>query len=239
MASTTTSKEEIRSVIKFCALSGQTPADTLNQMTKVYGDNSVCRTLVFDWHKRFREGRTSIEDNERSRRPVSKHSEQAVEEVRALLKEDRRYTLKHLALATGFSVWKMHQIVHEDLGMRKVCARWIPRLLTAKQKERRVEIAEDFIRKFEQQGDVFLNTIITVDETWVYYYEPESKTQSSIWTHPSSPPPKKARVTKSAMKKMFIFFFEVQGVVLAHGVPQGQTVNAAYYSKVRIIKYCI
>ena len=56
MASTTTSKEEIRSVIKFCA-SGQTPADALNQITKVYGDNSVCRTLVFDWHKRFREGR--------------------------------------------------------------------------------------------------------------------------------------------------------------------------------------
>ena len=76
MASTTTSKKEIRSVIKFCALSGQTPADTLNQITKVYGDNSVCRTLVFDWHKRFREGRTSIKDNERSGRPVSKHSEQ-------------------------------------------------------------------------------------------------------------------------------------------------------------------
>ena len=98
MASTTTSKEEIRSVIKFCAVSGQTPADTLNQITKVYEDNSVCRTLVFDWHKRFREGRTSIEDNERSGRPVSKHSEQAVEEVRALLKGDRRYTLKDLAL---------------------------------------------------------------------------------------------------------------------------------------------
>ena len=131
MASTTTSKEETRSVIKFCALSGQTPADTLNQISKVYGDNSVCRTLVFDWHKRFREGWRSIEDNERSGRPISKHSEQAVEEVRALLKEDRRYTLKDLALATGFSVWKMHQIVHEDLGMRRVCARWIPRLLTA------------------------------------------------------------------------------------------------------------
>ena len=112
-------------------------------------------------------------------------------------------------------------------------------MLTAEQKERRVEIAEDFIRKFERQGDAFLNNIITVDDTWVYYYEPESKTQSSIWKHPSSPPPKKARVTKSAMKKMFIFFFDVQGVVLAHGVPQGQTVNAAYYSKVRIIKYCI
>ena len=48
MASTTTSKEEIRSGIKFCALSGQTPADTLNQITKVYGDNSVCRTLEPD-----------------------------------------------------------------------------------------------------------------------------------------------------------------------------------------------
>ena len=55
MASTTTSKEEIRSVIKSCA-SGQTPADTLNQIRKVYGDNLVCRTLVFDWHKDLEKG---------------------------------------------------------------------------------------------------------------------------------------------------------------------------------------
>lgn len=186
MASTTTSKEEIRFVIKFCALSGQTPGDTLNQITKVYGDNSVCQTIVFDWHKRFREGRTSIEDNERSGLPVSKHSEQAVEEVRALLKEDRRYTLKDLALATGFSVWKMHQIVHEDLGMRKVCARWIPRLLTAEQKERRVEIAKDFIRKFERQGDAFLKNIISGRDLGVLLQarvkDPVQHMETSIFT---------------------------------------------------------
>ena len=64
--------------------------------------------------------------------------------------------------------------------------------------------------------------------------DPVQHMETSIFTTSE-----KARVTKSAMKKMFIFFFDVQGVVLAHGVPQGQTVNAAYYSKVRIIKYCI
>ena len=73
--------------------------------------------------------------------------------------------------------------------MRKVCARWIPRFLTADQKQRRVDAAVDFLQQVQQKGDTFLHNIITAEETWVYYFEPESKLQSSVWKHPNSPPP--------------------------------------------------
>ena len=50
---------------------------------------------------------------------------------------------------------------------------------------------------------------------------------------------KKAKVTKSLGKNMFIRFMDRKGMILTHAVPCGQTVNADYYCKVCkiIIKY--
>jgi len=174
----------------------------------------------------------SLDDDERTGRPVTKKSLAAVDQVRDLMDQDRRYTLRELASFTDMSVWRIYQIVHEELGMRKVCARWIPRILTADRKQRRVDAAVDFLQQVQQKGDTFLHNIITADESWVYYFEPESKLQSSIWKHPNSPPPKKARRSRSSMKRMFIIFFDANGIVLSHSVPAGQTVNTAYYKQI-------
>ena len=70
-----------------------------------------------------------------------------------------------------------------------------------------------------------------MDETWLYLYDPETKQDSSVWLESGSPPPKKARVSKSSGKIM-LMFLDVKGVLLAHFVPEGTTINAAYYSKV-------
>ncbi|MES9881797.1 MAG: hypothetical protein ABW185_13045 [Sedimenticola sp.] len=74
--------------------------------------------------------------------------------------------------------------------------------------------------------------IITTDETWLWHFDPERKAQSEVWKTPNSPPPKKARVSKSGGKHMFVFFMDRKGMILCHAVPEGQNVNAAYYSKV-------
>jgi hypothetical protein len=47
------------------------------------------------------------------------------------------------------------------------------------------------------------NKIITTDETWFHYYDPETKQQSSQWKNIDSPRPKKAKVTKSLEKNMY------------------------------------
>jgi hypothetical protein len=51
---------EIRSIIKFCQEEGETPSKTYKRILGIKGKASVSRTLVFDWHKRFREGMTDI-----------------------------------------------------------------------------------------------------------------------------------------------------------------------------------
>jgi len=89
-----------------------------------------------------------------------------------------------------------------------------------------------FLENYRLQGDEYLSRIITTDETWLFLYDPETKEQSRQWKTDASPPPKKARVVKSAGKQMYIYFMDIHGMILQHAVPPRTTVNAAYYSKV-------
>ena len=85
----------------------------------------------------------------------------------------------------------VHSILTEDLCMRRVLAKFIPKLLMEQQKELHGEIAQDMLDCANNDLE-FMKTIITVDETWIYGYNPESKFQSSQWKHSESPRPKKA-----------------------------------------------
>ena len=120
--------------------------------------------------------------------------------------------------------------------MDKVYARWIPRVLKQEERDRRVRDSRAFIRRAEQEGDMFLQRIITTDETWLHNYDPETKEQPAVWIRSGSPPPMKARVTKSGGKTMLVMFADIRGMILMHAVPKGATVNAGYYSKVIEIK---
>ena len=221
-----------RNVIKFCVQLGKNPTETLEMFGQAGEGTNVSRALVFKWHKRFRDGRGSCNDNERSGCPTSVTTESNVSHVRDKLDQDRRITLTQLSEDLSISYGSVHNIVHKKLEMSRVCARWVPRLLKDHEKIRRIEESKKFLRRYKTEGRAFLNRIITVDETWISNFDPESKQMSMQWRRSKSPPPKKARVCKSCIKHMFIIFFDSRGIILSHMVPRGISVNAKYYSKV-------
>jgi Transposase (partial DDE domain) len=221
-------KIEHRCVIKFCVNANMTPTDTLKFMQKA--DSNVSRSLVFGWHKKFRDGLEDVSDRPRTGRPG--RSEQDVRRIRDAISEDRRRSVREISDMTGICVNVVYRTLTETLNMNKVCARWVPRLLQQDQKAARVRLSRSFLNRYDREGDQFLHRVVTMDETWLYLYEPESKQQSMVWKHPGSPPPKKARTCKSSGKFMFMFFMDAHGLILQHAVPQGITVNAAYYQKV-------
>jgi hypothetical protein len=56
--------------LKFlCEIEKKTPIKCFQLLKEVYGDNVMLSTRVFEQHKRFREGREEVEDDERPRRP--------------------------------------------------------------------------------------------------------------------------------------------------------------------------
>ena len=229
-----TGNVETRAIIKIFVGLGKTPTETLNMIRNSIVKPKCSRALVFKWHGRFRVGRTSIEDDERSgRSPALRPT--SVAKVKDMLEKDRRLTVRSISEDLDISTFTVHKILKEDLHMSKVSARWVPRLLNDHEKQIRVERSLEFVQRYQREGDSFLDRIITTDETWLWHYDPESKVQSSVWKTPQTPPPKKARVNKSGGKHMFIFFMDRKGMLLQHRVPAGQTVNGPYYSKVRII----
>lgn len=228
---TSTERTEVRANIKFCMELGKTPTETFKMLQRTPSNCSVKRALVFKWYKRFADGRDSLEDDE-GRGRKTKISSDVVASVREALDGDRRLTVRTLSAMIGVSVGTIYTILTEHLKMTKVHARWVPRLLKDSEKERRVKDSKTFIKRYEKDGDDFLNRIITTDETWLWFFDPETKSQSAVWKRSSSPPPEKARVNKCGAKYMFIMFCDRQGMLLCHAVPRDSTVNAEYYSKV-------
>ena len=77
---------------------------------------------------------------------------------------------------------------------------------------------------------LFLDSIVTTDETWVHYFTPESKRSSVQWCHPESPKPKKTKTTFSAGKVMATIFWDPKGVLYVDFLTECRTINAEYYS---------
>src|SRR5436190_20561182 len=71
--------------------------------------------------------------------------------------------------------------------MRKLSARWVPRLLTLEHKRNRMTTSKHCLDMFKRNPKEFLRRFVTVDETWIHHYTPETKEQSKQWTEPANP----------------------------------------------------
>ncbi|XP_042150143.1 histone-lysine N-methyltransferase SETMAR-like, partial [Ixodes scapularis] len=178
-------------------------------MSTVYGARCFSQKNVCKWAKLFKEGRSSVEDEDRHGRPTEVRSPEVIESVNDLIQSDRRVTEDGIARTLSLSVGTAHKIVHDDLGYSKVSSRWVPKMLTAEHKQRRVKLSQQCLSRYEKDGVEFLKKIATSDETWVWHFEPESKRQSMEWKHAGSPV-KKFKSQRSTRKVMFNVFWDMQ-----------------------------
>ena len=142
--------------------------------------------------------------------------------------KDRRVSIETISAQFDVSVGTMHTIIREELNMRKICAKFVPRVLRKDQKERRFHDSREMVVLINSDPAV-LDALVTCNERWIYCYDPETKRQSSQWKHAGSPRPKEARQNKSSNKLLMIPFFDSTGMIYMHWVPTGQTVNKEYY----------
>ena len=202
-----------RAIIQFCVGLGHTPVQAMEMLNRSTRKPSVERSSAYKWHKRYSEGRETIMDDDRCGRPVSKSKTSDVKLVKDRLHVDWRVTMHGLCSELDMGYGTVHGILKAELNMSRVGASWVPRLLKNHEMERRVMNSKTFLRRFEKDGDAFLNRIIIAVETWLFYYESKTKQQSSQWKSSDSPPPKKARMSRSMGKHMFIVFFDIKGVI--------------------------
>ena len=132
--------------------------------------------------------------------------------------------MEEIAQALGISHGSVSTILHDRLGMRKPTARWVPKSLSDEQMTTRASVCSVLLKRFRSKDD-FLLRLVTVDETWVHYYEPENKDQSRQWVGPGSPRPKKFKHNHLAT-----VFWDAKGVIMLDFLPKRSTITGVYYA---------
>ena len=106
--------------LKFFIRLGKNPTEALKLLQKVYGDDTMSRTRLYEWHRRFKEGREEVKDDHKNRRPSTSRTDENVEQVRQKVRSDCRLTVRIIADELGMNSERVWRIITEDLGMRKI-----------------------------------------------------------------------------------------------------------------------
>ena len=128
--------------IKICVKNEIKYSKVCEMLTKAYGESAMSKTRVYGWYKRFQDGREDVEDDERPGRPSTSTTDENVEEVKEMVINDRRITIREVTNDVGMSIGSCHEIFSNVLGMKRVAAKFVPKLLNFEQKQRRMEVAQ-------------------------------------------------------------------------------------------------
>jgi len=125
----------------------------------------------------FKRGGFSTCDAPCPGRPKTVTTKEIIDQIHELILEDRRISAKSLAEQLGISRERVGSIIHEDLDMRKLSAKCVPKCLNMDQKRQLCQSSEQLLEFFRRDLNAFLSRLVTMDETWLYHYDPETKQQ--------------------------------------------------------------
>ena len=209
------------------AKAGKTFKEIQETVEKAYPGNALSRSAVYNIIKTVKEGKDAHDKRGLASTKIIRTPD-FIEAIRTDIEEDRRRTVSDLVARHDASRETIHKVLTEDLGLSKKSARWVPKLLNDSQKRGRVESSRAFIKRFHEEGNAFLDKIVTMDESAVAYHTPETKQQSKQWVKKGTPGPLKCKSQSSRIKQMVLCFFDNEGLIYTNVVPKGTMVNAAY-----------
>ncbi|XKL61109.1 hypothetical protein PGB90_008166 [Kerria lacca] len=228
-------KFEIRAIIRFYTFKGRSATCIHQKLVSVYGDSVFSVEKVRKWVRLFREGRENVLDEPRSGRPSDTINEDSISAVRAIIENDARISINVIVRVLreehGIEIARgtVHSILHDELLVSKRCARWVLKQLTEQHRTNRMGASLAFLTQYHERGEEYLSRIVTGDESWVHYYQPESKEQSKIWKKKGSEPTRKFKTLPSEGKVLLTIFWDAKGILLEEYCPPRSTVNAASY----------
>ena len=116
---------EERYAMKLCFKPGKNATETYGILQTAFGASCMNRASVFEWHKRFKEGRESVRNNERCGRSKAVRTPELIDQIKNLMDKDRCVSIETISAQFDFSVGIVYTIIREELKMRKICAKFI------------------------------------------------------------------------------------------------------------------
>jgi len=152
----------------FFFLQGKAPNEALGEYAPSY---ATVKNLV----AQFKRGDFSNRNAPRPVRPKTVTIREIIGHIHELILEDRRISAKSIAEQLDISRGRVGSIIHEDLDKRKLSAKLVPKCLNADQKRQRCQSSEQLLQFLRLDPNDFLSRLVTMYETWLYHYDPETK----------------------------------------------------------------
>lgn len=232
--STLLSLRDQRVVVKYMYLKKIDPTEIHKQLMAVCGEGTTSYKVIRNWIQDFQDGREDLMDQCQRcvgfsvlNGTVAPTDPAIVVRLEELINSDRRITLDQASEMLNVTQHSAQTIITNVLGLKRVCERWVPRLLTPEQRQTRIATCQELLDRYEAEGDEFLAKIVTGDETYVTYYLPERRA-SSITKITS--PQDRTKVYQSKFRVLYAIYYDIEGLLLAHPVPDQTQMTAEYYS---------
>ena len=136
-------------------LKGKTGKEIHGELSDIYGSSAPSYAQVKFWVGEFKRGRTCLEDEARSGRPLDATDEEICKKVRDLVYSDRRIKVEEIVQTLGISHGSVSTILHDRLGMRKLTACWVPKFLSHEQMATRASVCSALLKCFRSKMSFF------------------------------------------------------------------------------------
>lgn len=224
--------EEQRTVIKFLVAEDHTPIQIWTRLQNVYGDQALGKTQVRMWCRRFKEGNEHepVTDLLRSGRPKTAIVKRSIDRIQEELDTDRRVSIRQMVENTGLSQGTVHRILTRHLQVRRLSCKFVLKILTTEQRRQRVDLCRQNLATLAADP-LFLDKLVTGDESWLHQYDPDCKKTSSHWLPKDHKKcPQQALWARTVQKCIMVAFFDCRGLI--HLDFGNRTINAERYGQV-------
>ena len=128
-----------------------------------FGASCMNRASVFQWHKRFKDGRNSVRNDEMCVRSKEVKTPELIGQIKNFMDKDRRVSIETISAQSDVCAGTVHTIIREELKMQKICAKFFPRVLRVDQKERCCHDSREMVELINSDPAV-LDALVTCDE---------------------------------------------------------------------------
>jgi len=138
-------------------LQGKAPEEIQAILRETLGEHAPSYATVKNWVAQFKRGDFSTCDAPRPGRLTTVTTPEIIDQIHELILEDRRISAKSIAEQLGISRERVGSNSHEDLDMRKLSAKWVPKCLNADQKCHWCQPSEQLLEFFRRYPNDFVS----------------------------------------------------------------------------------
>ena len=132
-----------------------------------------------------------MKDNERCGRSKEVNIPEFIGQIKNAMDNERRVSIETISAQFDVSVGTLHAIIREELKRRKICAKFVPRVLREDQKERRSRDSREMVDLINSDPAV-LDSLVTSNESWIYCYDRDRVPSRSMLALPDPRRPGRA-----------------------------------------------